>query len=127
MVLVNLKEKLNNVRPVLTESYLGPALCPSAAVLVCVPLLTGHRASSGSHWLLLLSIKSCEDGAGWSHAVRFYGHTQLGSGASPHVCPHSKRLCYGGTQRVGAESASRKPQKEVWGRSEQGSITCLLF
>lgn len=86
MVLVNLKEKLNNVRPVLTESYLGPALCPSAAVLVCVPLLTGHRASSGSHWLLLLSIKSCEDGAGWSHALRFYGHTQLGSGASPHVC-----------------------------------------
>lgn len=42
--------------PLFILLYLNPALCLSAAALSS---LSAHRGSSRSHWLLLVSIKSC--------------------------------------------------------------------
>lgn len=48
----------------LPEPDLNPSLCPSAAALL-LPLSFHRRLqSSGSHWLMLLSVKSCEEGGG---------------------------------------------------------------
>lgn len=50
--------------------------------LLCLsPTLKNVAESIGSYWLLVLSIKSCEQmGAGQSCAMCVYGHTQLSSG-----------------------------------------------
>lgn len=73
------------------------------------PLLLSSQACS--HWLLLLSIKSW--GAGPSCAVCVYGLTQFSSGASMHICTHSKQYAMEQTQKW--EPGWGTPEKEVWG------------
>lgn len=73
------KKHLTNHFPLipkhLPESSHDPALSPAAAALLSLPNINGDSESSGSHWPLLLSVKSCEEGEWLSCTVCLWTHT----------------------------------------------------
>lgn len=79
----------------LPEPDLDLALCRRAAALSAFSLLISSETALGtvgSHY--------CQ---GPSCALWVYGHTEPGSGMSPHESPHSKRLAIVSTQWGGVE------------------------
>lgn len=114
--------------PFLTGARSNPAMCTMAATPAAVALPIGQIDISRSHWLPLLSIKSCNTGVGQGPAVCVNGRSSGTRVWASTGAPMESGFLWGyPMKRRGLERQWDWPEEDQGCSVQLGSITGLLL